>query len=712
MTGHSEGPNTQSGEGLNEAQARREIKMLSMEIRAHDAAYYEQDAPNIDDAAYDAMRARLIALEAAFPNLIAKDSPTQKVGAAPSGKFSKIKHNVPMLSLDNVFTDEELAEFAARVRRFLSLDAQDEVAFTAEPKIDGLSASIRYEQGKMVSAATRGDGRTGEDVTANVRTISDVPHQLHGSGWPDVLEVRGEVYIGHDDFAAMNEAQIKAGKEPYKNPRNAAAGSLRQIDSSITAARPLKFFAYTWGQVKWRQVKRELNTQLTSTQMEAVEKFAQWGFSVNPLMARFDSVAGLLEQYRKIEALRAELGYDIDGVVYKVDDLALQERLGFVSRAPRWATAHKFPAEKAITILDAIDVQVGRTGALTPVARLKPINVGGVLVSNATLHNEDEINRLRVRVGDKVELQRAGDVIPQILRVVDADISERAADFTLPNDCPACGAACLRDVDDKGKMDVIKRCTNGLLCSAQAVEGLIHFVSRRAFDIEGMGSKQIEAFYEKGLVKTPADIFTLETRNGNIKLETWDGWGETSAQNLFAAIKERRNIDISRLLYALGMRHIGQGNSQLVANHYLSWEAMDKAVREAKPHMGETWADLLSIDGMGEAAAGSLVDFINAEQNQDMLAALRDQISVIDAVPAANDSPVAGKIVVFTGKLELFSRDEAKARAQSLGAKVSGSVSGKTDYLVAGPGAGSKLKKAQELSVTTLTEAQWLELIE
>jgi len=502
---------------LSQAQAKARIKMLSMEIRANDEAYYNEDAPLISDSEYDALRKELIALETQFPKLIAKDSPTLRVGVKPSSKFSKVKHGVPMLSLDNVFTDEELESFIVKVKKYLNIN--NDIEFTAEPKIDGLSAGILYENGKLVRGATRGDGRTGEDITANVRTIKNIPHQLSGSGWPARLEVRGEVYIGHDDFIAMNKSQVEAGQAEYKNPRNAAAGSLRQIDANVTASRPLKFFAYTWG---------ELSAPFAKTQMEAVEKFAQWGFEVNPLMAKFDGAEGLLSLYHEIETRRAELGYDIDGVVYKVNDLALQDRLGFVSRAPRWATAHKFPAEKAITTLEAIDVQVGRTGALTPVARLTPINVGGVLVSNATLHNEDEINRLKLRIGDKVEIQRAGDVIPQVLRVVDVDISSREDTFELPQTCPICDAPATRSVDDKGKMDVVRRCTNGLSCPAQAVESLIHFVSRRAFDIDGMGSKQIEAFYERGLVKEPADIFTLEARNAEIKLETWEGWGETA----------------------------------------------------------------------------------------------------------------------------------------------------------------------------------------
>ena len=690
---------------MTETQAKARLKMLSQEIRIADSQYYGDDAPTLTDAAYDTLRKELLDLEAQFPHLIAKNSPSQKVGAAPSGKFGKITHSVSMLSLDNAFSDEDVSDFVARVKRFLSLSPGAEMNFTAEPKIDGLSAALRYEKGKLVSGATRGDGKVGEDVTANLSTLKTIPKTLSGEDWPDVVEVRGEVYINHADFKTMNEAQIAAGKEAYKNPRNAAAGSLRQIDSSVTAARPLKFFAYTWG-----EVSEPMYETLSASQMGAVKRFESWGFDVNPEMKLHANAQELIAHYHEIEAKRASLGYDIDGVVYKVNELALQERLGFVSRAPRWAIAHKFPAEKAMTLLESIDVQVGRTGALTPVARLSPITVGGVVVSNATLHNEDEIERLGVKPGDTVEIQRAGDVIPQVLRVVKDGGGEA---FTLPKQCPICGAEAVRDLDEKsGKQDVVRRCTNGMSCPAQAIEGLKHFVSRRAFDIDGMGIKQIEAFYEKDLVKAPADIFTLEARNFEIKLETWDGWGDTSAKKLFAAINERREIPFARALYALGIRHIGQGNSDLIAKHYLSWEKMQTALLGAKSHMGEAWADLISVDGMGEAAAGSLVDFFNAPKHLELIQNLLREISIIDATPPASDSPVAGKTVVFTGKLERFSRDEAKARATSLGAKVSGSVSAKTDILVAGPGAGNKLKKATDLGVKTMTEDEWLELID
>ncbi len=685
---------------MNDAQVKRRLAILAMELKAADDQYYQDDAPVLTDAEYDALRRENSELEAAYPHLIRPDSPSKKVGAKPSSKFGKITHKVAMLSLDNAFTDEDVADFAARVKRFLSLPETANISFTAEPKIDGLSAALRYEDGKLVSGATRGDGKVGEDVTANLSTLGTIPQTLNGDDWPDVVEVRGEVYIGHDDFQAMNAAQVDAGKEPYKNPRNAAAGSLRQIDPSITKQRPLKFFAYTWG---------DISAPFAKTQMEAVEAFKQWGFDVNPHMKCHDTAKDMIAHYHDIETRRADLGYDIDGVVYKVNDLALQERLGFVSRAPRWAIAHKFPAEKAITRLNDIDVQVGRTGALTPVAKLEPITVGGVVVSNATLHNEDEIARLGVKPGDTVEIQRAGDVIPQVLRVVK---DGGGAPFTLPHQCPVCGADAVRDEDEKtGRVDVIRRCSNGLLCPAQATEGLKHFVSRRAFDIDGMGAKQIEAFYAKGLVVEPADIFTLEARNNEIGLESWEGWGQTSASNLFAAINARRTIDFDRFLYALGIRHIGQGNANLLAKHYLSWDKFYADIRAIEDKLSAPWLELMGIDGVGEGAADAVRDFFQRASNEKLLSNLLEQVTIVDAEAPSSDSPVSGKTVVFTGKLELFSRDEAKAKAQSLGAKVSGSVSAKTDFLVAGPGAGSKLKKAEALGVKVLTESEWLTLI-
>jgi len=687
---------------LTEAQAKAELKTLAMEIKANDAYYYQDDAPVVSDAEYDALRKRNLAIEAKFPHLIRNDSPSKAVGAKPSGKFGKITHAVPMLSLDNAFHDEDVVDFAAKVRRFLSMAEDAPLACTAEPKIDGLSASVRYENGRLVHAATRGDGTVGEDITANMLTLDDVPAQLKGGGWPDVLEVRGEVYIADADFATMNRAQQAAGKDTYKNPRNAAAGSLRQIDPTVTATRPLKFYAYAWGEVA---------APLADTQYEAVQNLGEWGFSINSLTRLCKTAPEMIAHYRKIEQDRSRLGYDIDGVVYKVNDLALQDRLGFVSRAPRWAIAHKFPAEKAITQLEAIDIQVGRTGSLTPVARLKPVTVGGVVVSNATIHNEDEISRLDVRIGDTVEIQRAGDVIPQILRVTNPEREGRTDPFEYPSKCPVCNSDAVRETDEKGKMDVVRRCVNGLSCPAQAIESLIHFVSRRAFDIDGMGAKQIEAFFEKELVTEPAHIFSLEARNSDIKLETWEGWGETSAQNLFASINATREIPFDKFLYSLGIRHVGQGNAQLISRHYLSFEKFLTEIRAAANMDGQAWDELLSIDGVGGAAAGSLVEFLNADQNASIVDALLDAVSVIDAEAPSADTAVSGKTVVFTGKLELMSRDEAKAKAQSLGAKVSGSVSAKTNYVVAGPGAGSKLKKAESLGVEVLTENEWLELI-
>jgi len=685
---------------MTEDDVKKRLAFLVREIKAADALYYLEDNPALSDAEYDALRRENTKLEAEFPHLIRKDSPSKSVGAKPSGKFGKITHSVPMLSLDNAFSDEDVVDFVARVKRFLNMREDAEMAFTAEPKIDGLSAALRYENGKLVSGATRGDGQIGEDVTANLSTLDDVPKTLSGTGWPDILEVRGEVYISHDDFTTMNAAQLKAGKAEYKNPRNAAAGSLRQIDPSVTATRPLKFFAYTWG---------EVSEAFASSQIEAVQKFGQWGFSINSEMRRHDGPSEMITHYQKILTDRSGLGYDIDGVVYKVDELALQDRLGFVSRAPRWAIAHKFPAEKAITTIETIDIQVGRTGSLTPVARLAPITVGGVVVSNATLHNADEIERLGVKAGDTVEIQRAGDVIPQILRVVEAS---KTPPFIFPTACPVCGSPVSADIDEKtGREDVVRRCTNGLSCSAQRVQGLIYFVSRPSFDIDGLGEKQIEAFHEKGLINTPADIFTLRARNTEIKLETWEGFGETSAFKLFDAIDAKRKIAFERVLRSLGIRHIGQGNSRLISRHFVSWEKFRAAIPYLGDNTHEITIALLNVDGLGQSAISALNVFFGSGDNLALVDELATHLDIEDAEGPASDSPVSGKIVVFTGKLEQFSRDEAKARAQSLGAKVSGSVSGKTDYLIAGPGAGSKLKKAESLGVKILSETEWLELI-
>ena len=690
---------------LTEKEARTEHARLAREIAGHDKAYYQNDAPKISDAAYDALRQKVEAIEVRFPALIDLLSPTQKVGAAPSGKFGEIRHAVPMLSLGNAFKDEDVADFVGRIRRFLGLAADEMVAVTAEPKIDGLSASLRYEKGKLVHGATRGDGQTGEDVTQNLRTLDDIPETLPPGDWPDVVEVRGEVYMSHADFAALNERQAEAGKDAYKNPRNAAAGSLRQIDPTMTAQRPLKFFAYAWGDV---------SEPLSETQMGAVGRLGAMGFPINDLMQRCDSVEALIAVYRDIEARRAGLGYDIDGVVYKVDRLDWQARLGFVARAPRWAIAHKFPAEQATTRLEAIDIQVGRTGALTPVARLTPVTVGGVVVTNATLHNQDEIERKDIRVGDMVVIQRAGDVIPQVVRVVDADRAGRSAAFDFPTDCPVCGSRAVREHDEKsGKLDAIRRCTGGLICGAQLKERLKHFVSRKAFDIEGLGTKQIEAFHEEGLMTEPAAIFTLKARNeaGEIvpPLQEREGFGETSIRNLFASIEERRTIALARFLNALGIRHVGENTSALFARTYGSWASFRAAAENLADDAVR--ADMLGIDGIGNAAVEALDQYFTEAHNRELLDRLVEQLTIEDAEAVANDSPVAGKTVVFTGALERMTRDEAKAKAQSLGAKVAGSVSGKTDYLVAGPGAGSKARKAADLGVTTLTEDEWFELI-
>jgi DNA ligase (NAD+) len=609
-----------------------------------------------------------------------------------------------MLSLGNVFDEEEVVDFANRVRRFLGLPADDLLAFTAEPKIDGLSCSLRYEGGRLVNAATRGDGFEGEDVTANVRTIGEIPEQLHGNRNPELCEVRGEVYMAHADFFALNERQAAEGKPVFANPRNSAAGSLRQLDPAITASRPLKFFAYAWG---------EMSEMPEETQFGMLEWFKGRGFRVNPLTKLTHSVEEMLAVYREIETRRATLGYDIDGVVYKVDRLDLQERLGFVSRSPRWATAHKFPAEQATTILHGIDIQVGRTGALTPVARLEPVTVGGVVVTNATLHNEDEIARKDVRIGDTVRIQRAGDVIPQVLGVVLEKRPANAEPYVFPTVCPVCGSHAVREVNPRtGKEDVVRRCTGGLICRAQVVERLKHFASRLAFDIEGLGDKQIELFFERGWIKEPADIFTLAKRNRDIKLEEEEGFGDLSVRNLVAAIEARRTISLNRLIFALGIRHIGETNAKLLARHYGTIEALrDGVTAAAVGPESEAYADLNAVEGIGEVVVDAIVEFFKEPHNREALDHLLDQVTVTAMEEAKSDSPVAGKTVVFTGSLEKMTRDEAKAMAERLGAKVAASVSKKTDYVVAGPGAGSKLDKAREAGVNVLTEEEWLALV-
>lgn len=683
------------------AAARAEHARLGAEIAHHDALYYREDAPEISDADYDALRRSYDALEKAHPEFISEKSLSQRVGALPSEKFAKVRHKVPMLSLGNVFDDAEVEEFVTRVRRFLGLAAEAPLAITAEPKIDGLSCSLRYEHGKLVQAATRGDGYEGEDVTANVKTIGEIPHILKHAP-PAVLEVRGEIYMTRADFAALNTRQAEAGKPVFANPRNSAAGSLRQLDASITASRPLHFFAYAWG---------EVSAMPAATQMGMIEAFAHYGLPVNKLTALCHSAADLLRHYHDIETRRASLPYDIDGVVYKVDDLALQERLGFVSRAPRWAVAHKFPAEQATTVLRDIEIQVGRTGALTPVARLEPVTVGGVVVSNATLHNEDEIARKDIRIGDTVRLQRAGDVIPQILGVVLEKRPKDAKPYEFPQVCPVCGSAAIREASD-GATDVVRRCTGGLICKAQAKERLKHFVSRLAFDIEGLGDKQIEQFYADGLITKPDDIFTLAARDAKAeaKLADREGYGETSVRNLFSAIEARREIPLNRFIFALGIRHVGETNARRLARHFGTFEAL-RTTAQAANEGSEARAEIDNIEGLGAVVAEAVADFFAEKHNEDELDALLKYVTVVPMEAVAASSPVAGKIVVFTGSLERLTRDEAKAQAERLGAKVAASVSKNTDLVVAGPGAGSKLAKAKELGVETIDEEAWLKLV-
>lgn len=741
---------------LTETQAADRIAALTETLARANLDYHQNDAPTISDAEYDRAKRGLAALEVAFPALARSDSPTQQVGAAPSDAFGKVTHAQRMMSLENAFAATEIDEFVARVRSFLGLPANAELDFTAEPKIDGLSLSLRYENGKLVQAATRGDGAVGENVTANARTIPDIPQVLKGDP-PAILEVRGEVYMSHADFAALNAGD---GARVFANPRNAAAGSLRQLDPAVTAARPLKFFAYAWGQI---------SAPLATTQMGAVERLASFGFQTNPLTKLCHSAAEMVAQWSAIEAQRASLGYDIDGVVYKVNDLGLQARLGFRSTTPRWAIAHKFPAETAWTRLRDIEIQVGRTGALSPVARLDPVTVGGVTVSNATLHNEDYIAGLNsageqirdtdIRIGDWVKVYRAGDVIPKIS---DVDVAKRTGAeqrYIFPQTCPECGSDAIREPGD-----AVRRCTGGMACPAQAIEKLKHFVSRGAFDIEGLGAKQIEAFYhDEGLpIRNPADIFTLQARDAaNLtKLKNRDGWGATSAENLFRAIDTRRDIGLARLIFALGIRHVGEVAAATLARHYGDWHSFIAAIDMAGPaaaqhlaaenavaaerrvadaagrraRISETrqavwdvapedtadwpaaraaWNELVSIDGIGAVLAQSLVTAFHqpAERGaiDDLVAQLR-QIEPAE-LPATDGSPVAGKTIVFTGTLEKMTRAEAKARAEAMGAKVAGSVSAKTDILVAGPGAGSKATKAAELGVHVIDEDEWLTLI-
>ncbi|CAN5201324.1 NAD-dependent DNA ligase LigA [soil metagenome] len=702
---------------LTETQAKVELVRLALEIERHNEHYYQNDAPKISDADYDALRKRSDAIEVRFPGLVTRDSPSQKVGAAPSGRFAKVPHSLPMLSLGNAFSDEDVTDFVDRMRRFLKLGDDEMPAIVAEPKIDGLSLSLRYEDGELVRGATRGDGSTGEDVTANVRTMSDIPHKLKGRNIPAVCEIRGEVYMLKKDFLALNKRQAEAEDTVFANPRNSAAGSLRQKDASITASRPLKFFAYAWG---------EMSEMPAKTQFKMIEWIGNAGFVTNPLITLCEDVEGLLKFYRKIETKRASLGYDIDGVVYKVDRLDWQERLGFITRTPRWAIAHKFAAEQATTVLNDIEIQVGRTGALTPVAKLAPVTVGGVVVQNATLHNEDYIKGIGndgqpirdgvdIRIGDTVVIQRAGDVIPQIVSVVLGKRPASAKPYKFPTVCPACGSHAVREEDPKtGRPDSVRRCTNSLACPAQAMERLKHFVARNAFDIDGLGDKQIEEFFADGLVMSPVDIFTLEKRDSRAqkKLAGREGFGATSVRNLFAAIDARRTVALHRFIFALGIRHIGEGNAKLLARHYGTVETFRAAMIAAGEGDGsEAYQDLNGIEGVGAVVANALVEFFAEPHSVKAVDDLLGEIKVQPAEKAKTDSPIAGKIVVFTGSLEKFTRDEAKATAERLGAKASGSVSKKTDYVVAGPRAGSKLAEASKLGVKVLTEDEWLALV-
>jgi DNA ligase (NAD+) len=701
---------------LTKNQAKVEHMRLALELEEHDRRYYQEDAPKISDAEYDGLRQRFNAIEKRFPELVSADSPSQKVGAAPSGKFKKVRHSLPMLSLDNAFAEQDVEDFVGRIRRFLKLSEDESIDFSAEPKIDGLSMSLRYEDGELVTAATRGDGAEGEDVTANIRNVEDVPKKLRGRKVPEICEVRGEVYMTKKAFLALNERQKAAGEATFANPRNSAAGSLRQKDPSITATRPLGFFAYAWGQ---------MSAMPEGTQSGMIAWFEHCGFKTNPLTKVCHSVEELIAFHRKIEQQRSRLDYDIDGVVYKVDRIDWQERLGFVSRTPRWAIAHKFAAEQATTILNGIDIQVGRTGALTPVARLTPVTVGGVVVQNATLHNEDYIkaigndgNPIRggidIREGDTVVVQRAGDVIPQIVDVVLDKRPRAAKPFLFPQTCPACGSHAVRE-----EGEAVRRCTGTLICPAQAVERLKHFVSRNAFDIEGLGEKQVQEFYQDGVIMSPVDIFTLQKRDARAakKLIEREGYGETSVRNLFSAIDARRSVELHRLIYALGIRHIGEGNAKLLARHYGTIEAFRSAMMAAAAHgtgeanSSEAYSDLNDIGGVGEIVADAVVEFFAEPRNVRALDELLHEIEVKPAEQPRKSSPVAGKTVVFTGSLEKMTRDEAKAMAERLGAKAASSVSKKTDYVVAGPGAGSKLAEAERHGVTVLTEDEWLKLV-
>src|ERR1700733_8472521 len=699
---------------LTRAQAKVEHKRLTLDIEGHDKAYYQEDAPKISDADYDALRKRFNAIEARFPEFVTSDSPSQKVGAAPTGRFRKVPHAVPMLSLDNAFAEEDVIDFVGRIRRFLKLGDDDSIDFSAEPKIDGLSMSLRYEGGELVTAATRGDGAVGEDVTANIRTLEAVPQKLRGRNVPEICEVRGEVYMTKQAFLALNERQKAAGDTIFANPRNSAAGSLRQKDPSITASRPLGFFAYAWG---------EMSAMPADTQSGMIHWFERCGFKTNPLTKLRHSVEQLVAFHREIEEQRAKLDYDIDGVVYKVDRLDWQERLGFVSRTPRWAIAHKFPAERATTVLRDIEIQVGRTGSFTPVGKLEPIGVGGVIVQNVTLHNEDYIKGIGgdgeplregrdIRIGDTVIVQRAGDVIPQIVDVVLDKRPANAKPFHFPKKCPCpLHTDGVREETAAGEEGARARCSGEFACPFQRIEHLKLFASRRAFDIDGLGEKQIEFFFEQGWVKEPADIFTLPARHAKLKLEEIEGYGETSVRNLFGAIEHRRRIALERFIFALGMRHVGETTALALARGYGSWTAFHDACVKVTKGDEEAIAEMDALDQIGDTVISSIATYFNESHNRGIVERLTRQVTIVDAEKPKSNSKVAGKIVVFTGSLEKMTRDEAKATAERLGAKASGSVSKKTDYVVAGPGAGSKLAEAQKHGVAVLTEDEWLKLI-
>jgi DNA ligase (NAD+) len=698
---------------LTKAQAKVELTRLALEIEAHDNRYYQDDAPSVTDAEYDALRQRHNAIEKRFPEFITSDSPSQKVGAAPSGRFRKVRHAVPMLSLDNAFAEQDVLDFVGRIERFLKLK-DDKIDFSAEPKIDGLSMSLRYEGGELVTAATRGDGAEGEDVTANIRTLEDVPQKLKGRNVPDVCEVRGEVYMTKKAFLALNERQKAAGDTIFANPRNSAAGSLRQKDPGITASRPLGFFAYAWGQ---------MSAMPEDTQSGMIHWFERCGFKTNPLTKLCHSTDQLIAFHRKIEQARAELDYDIDGVVYKVDRLDWQERLGFVSRTPRWAIAHKFPAERATTVLRDIEIQVGRTGSFTPVGKLEPVGVGGVIVQNVTLHNEDYIRgiggdgeQLRdgrdIRIGDTVVIQRAGDVIPQVVDVVIDKRPRGAKEFHFPKKCPCpLHTDVVREETATGEEGSRARCSGEFACPYQKIEHLKLFVSRRAFDIDGLGEKQLQFFFDEGWVREPADIFTLQKRNSRLKLEAIEGYGETSVRNLFAAVESRRRIALERFIFALGMRHVGETTALALARGYGSWDAFHDACLEVAKGNEETIAEMDALDQIGDTVIKSVAAYFGEGHNRGIVDRLVKELDeIIDAEKPKSNSAVSGKTVVFSGSLERMTRDEAKAKAERLGAKAASSVSKKTDYLIAGPGAGSKLADAKKHGVTVLTEDEWLKL--